>query len=639
MGKENIVKKHGSNSKKILIIIGALAVIGLIVASVLIALRSNDIKSVRKILKPKYYNVECLDLYCNGIKAEEGNKLGKSKITLLNKNGKIVAKYTTTYDSKAKFKFNPYQVTTEYFISKKVSVSDNKVVGYTINNRNGKELYATDKVLSSLSEKYIIMKDSSKYSIIDKNGKEIYTNISEYNSYADGNLIYLSIEDQSIILNSKGDQVLSGYKVAREVFDDSKKTAFLVVKDVKNSIYQYFDVKKLEVRGDVFENYASSEKSDELIIIKDENGKKAKYTLNRKGQQKRLEDGFVKVDVVNEIEKKIDTDKYYIYTESIYDKSQNVILVDNLDKKEIGTLDINKKKFSKIYSYKESNSSVYSNVIKLNTDMNNAYLQISCNAYNCGKSKIYVYDMNNQKALYKSDGNDLVAQKYTQYSGGYKVIKYSYSSLKEDYKGAYVLYDKNDKEIKKSTHEIVVIDKTKLFGADYVSSSLVLYSSRNKKLINDEKSTASPITVGDGKVYRYNKDNYVFIVNERGKEIIKTKSGDYLKYSNNSIVYIENNTVKMYDINTNKTRNYKLKANEKLNDGLGSVISPYRGALFVNNSSDNYVKVVNSKGRIIKTIKKCQISSVYQNNKNNNVFIIVKSKNKTGNSYGLYLAK
>ena len=36
-----------------------------------------------------------------------------------------------------------------------------------------------------------------------------YTNIKDSSTYANGNIIYINIEDQYILLNSKGDQILN----------------------------------------------------------------------------------------------------------------------------------------------------------------------------------------------------------------------------------------------------------------------------------------------------------------------------------------------------------------------------------------------------------------------------------------------
>ena len=75
-----------------------------------------------------------------------------------------------------------------------------------------------------------------------------------------------------------------------------------------------------------------------------------------------------------------------------------------------------------------------------------------------------------------------------------------------------------------------------------------------------------------------------------------------------------------------------------MNDASGDLISPFRGALFINNSVNNYVKVLNSNGNAIKKIKKAEIQSVYKTSKGN-VVIIVKDDTGKVQNYGLYIAK
>ena len=75
-----------------------------------------------------------------------------------------------------------------------------------------------------------------------------------------------------------------------------------------------------------------------------------------------------------------------------------------------------------------------------------------------------------------------------------------------------------------------------------------------------------------------------------------------------------------------------------MNDASGDLIAPYRGALFINNSSDNYIKVINRKGNTIKRIKKAEILNIYKT-KSNNVVIITKNDIGKAAQYGLYIAK
>lgn len=640
MGKTNVkkVKEKKENSNKKFLIIAICIAIVLFVSGyfILSYVKSDDIKTVKKVLDTDYYSVECLDEGCSGIMASSGEKLKKSTITLLNKDGKKVAKYTENYNSKAKTLKEPYQVAKNYFIMKVVNSKDNEISSYTINNKNGKELYSTKNELRVLNDDYVIMNEDKTYTILNSKGKELYSNIKEYESYNDGKIIYLSIDKENMIFDEKLDKLLDDYKVDTEVKDES--TIYLILKDTKNGVYNYFDVNKNQIIGDSFENYTSSS-NNEMIITKDVNGNKEKYTLDKKGNQIKISDAFVKVEEVSKIESKIDSSKYYLYTTSIYMNDQQYVLVDNKEKKEFGLLNLKNNKFKKIFSYKSDVSNIYSSVSKLDDTTDNIYLQITCSKKNCDKQSMYVYDMKNTNILYSINDETLTAQKYTQYEDNYKVVRYSYSSSNTDYKGKYVLYDKNNKELLKSTNEIFIIDKDIIFG-NVSNSTLIIYSAKKNKTINKDSSTATVINVDGKKLYKYNDDdNNTIILNEKGKQVIKVKSGQYLKYSNDSIIYIDNDIVKIYDTDTYKTKKYKLKENEKLNDASGYVIPPYKSAIFINNTNDKYAKVVNSKGNTIKTIKNVTTNKVYQNDENLNVFIIVKKTTKNGNLYGLYLAK
>ena len=113
----------------------------------------------------------------------------------------------------------------------------------------------------------------------------------------------------------------------------------------------------------------------------------------------------------------------------------------------------------------------------------------------------------------------------------------------------------------------------------------------------------------------------------------------YITLNKDHYVYVKDNVLYTYNIIKEKTYKYKLKDNEKLNDASGSVISPYRNAIFVNNSSDKYIKIINFKGNQIKKIKNLEISSVELNKDNDKAFIIVKKNTNEGRLYGLYVAE
>ena len=82
---------------------------------------------------------------------------------------------------------------------------------------------------------------------------------------------------------------------------------------------------------------------------------------------------------------------------------------------------------------------------------------------------------------------------------------------------------------------------------------------------------------------------------------------------------------------------YNLEKNEKMNDIKGDLIPLYRNTLFVNNSTNDYIKVVSNTGRVIKKINNAEIISVKQIDKTN-VLIFTKNTIDNKDYFGLYLA-
>lgn len=637
------VNKNNSN-KFILLAVGIILLVVVIIFCItnfLSGSSSNkNISSVKRVLKTKYSYIDCIDYDCTGFVAMKGDKLKKVTVELLNSEGKKVASYTEKYDSDDKNVRTPYQLTDEYFIMRSMNSDDLKDIKYSIMTKKGKEVYTTSNKLTVINEEFIAMEDekTDKYSILDTKGKEKYNNISDIDTYVDGKFISFKIDSDYTILNEKGDKILDGYRIAKVVEDDSDEVLYFVVEDIKKDTYYYYDIDKSEVVGDGFSSYKTGEKTGELIISKKVNNETVKYTLNKNGKQTKIEDEVDTSEIVAEIKESLDTDKYYLYSASVTKKGQKNILVDNKTEKSLGILNLDTNKFTAIYTYNSEKSYFYSTVDKLNEDDSDLYLRISCSKNYCGTPRTVIYDFEHTKEIYKVEDESLIVSDYIGYEDGYKVVKYSYSSDNDDYKGKYVLFDKNNKELLKSSNRIAVIDKEVEFGSEY-TYSLTLYSAKEKKALNTEDEDATIITVGKQKLYKYiDEDDNTVICNLDGEKVVSSKS-EYLKYTNTNIIYLEDDKIFIYDAAKDKTRKYKLKENEKINDASGDIIPSYKGAVFVNNSTDKYVKVVNSKGKVIKKINKVEIYSVKQSDDNDNVFIIVKGNGKTGNLYGLYIAK
>ena len=399
-------------------------------------------------------------------------------------------------------------------------------------------------------------------------------------------------------------------------------------------MYQYYDCNSYKLIGDSFENYTVTT-DNELIVSKRENGAKVDYKINTKGEQTKLDKSFSKVEEINNISKKINDDEYYLYSVSVYESNQNVVLVDNKKSKEFGFYDLKNKKFSMIYSYNSKEDNVYSSISKLNSDNDNNYLEVSCSSKLCGKNLLYVINMKDKKTEFYNGDEKVILQNYTQYENGYKMIKYSNKSEDEKYKGKYVLYNNKNEEVSISENEIIVLGQKIALGP-VKNETVILYSIKDKKVLNSKSANVIKIKNKECYIYQDEKNNTI-LLDSNGNKILEAKMSQNLKTSDDSLIYIDDNKVKMYSDDF-KVKNYSLEKNEELVDNSSNDILPYKGAIFINNTKEKYIKIVNFDGKKIRKIKNSTVESIYQN-KEKNVYIIAKKKDKNTTNFGLYLAK
>lgn len=585
---------------------------------------SKNIKMVRNILKPVYSDITCVDDNCSSIKATKENKKGDKTVELYNDKVKKVGSYVVKNGKEDKKQI--VSIKDDYFI-----VSENDK--YYIFNKSFKELYKTNNALISLNQKYILEK-SEKYTLLNYKGEKLFENISEYNLYNDQKIIEIVTENKYVIYDEVKNKILDGYKIDNEIIDSEKNTLYLIAKNVKTGAYQYYDCNSYKLIGDFFENYTVTTDNG-LIVSKRENGAKVDYKINTKGEQTKLDKSFSKVEEINNISKKINDDEYYLYSVSVYESNQNVVLVDNKKSKEFGFYDLKNKKFSKIYSYNSKEDNVYSSISKLNSDNDNNYLEVSCSSKLCGKNLLYVINMKNKKTEFYNEDEKVILQNYTQYENGYKMIKYSNKSEDEKYKGKYVLYNNKNEELSISENEIIVLGQKIVFGP-VKNETVILYSIKDKKNLNSKSANVIKIKNNECYIYQDEKNNTI-LLDSNGNKILKVKMSQNLKNSDDSLIYIDDNKVKMYSDDF-KVKNYSLEKNEELVDNSSNDILPYKGAIFINNTKEKYIKIVNFDGKKIRKIKNSTVESIYQN-KEKNVYIIVKKKDKNTTNFGLYLAK
>ena len=585
---------------------------------------SKNIKMVRNILKPVYSDITCIDDNCSSIKATKENKKGDKIVELYNDKVKKVGSYVVKKEKEDKKQM--VSIKDDYFI-----VSENDK--YYIFNKSFKELYKTNNALISLNQKYILEK-GEKYTLLNYKGEKLFENITEYNLYNDQKIIEIVTENKYVIYDEIKNKILDGYKIDKEVIDSENNTLYLIVKNVKTGVYQYYDCNNYKMIGDSFENYTVTT-DNELIVSKRENGTKVDYKINTKGEQTKLDKSFSKVEEINNISKKLSDDEYYLYSVSVYESNQNVVLVDNKKSKEFGFYNLKNKKFNKIYSYNSKEDNIYSSVTKLNSDNDNNYLEVSCSSKLCGKNLLYVINMKDKKTEFYNKNEKVVLQNYTQYENGYKMIKYSNKSEDEKYKGKYVLYNDKNEEVSISENEILILEQKVVFGP-VKNETVTLYSIKNKKSLNN--TGANVIKIKNKEYYKYQDEkNNTILLDSNGNEILKVKMSQILKNSDDSLIYVDNKKVKMYSDDF-KVKNYSLEKNEELMDNNSNDILPYKGAIFINNTKEKYIKIVNFDGMKIRKIKNSTVESIYQN-KEKNVYIIAKKEDKNGTNFELYLAK
>lgn len=585
---------------------------------------SKNVKMVRNILKPVYSDITCVDVNCSSIKATKENKKGDKTVELYNDKVKKVGSYVVKNGKEDKKQI--VSIKDDYFI-----VSENDK--YYIFNKSFKELYKTNNALISLNQKYILEK-GEKYTLLNYKGEKLFENISEYNLYNDQKIIEIVTENKYVIYDEVKNKILDGYKIDKEVIDSENNTLYLVTKNVKTGVYQYYDCNNYKMIGDSFENYTVTT-DNELVVSKRENGTKVDYKINTKGEQTKLDKSFSKVEEINNISKDMNDDEYYLYSVSVYESNQNVVLVDNKKSKELGFYDLKNKKFNKIYSYDSKEGNIYSSITKLNSDNDNNYLEVSCSSKLCGKNLLYVVNMKNKKTEFYNENDKVVLQNYTQYENGYKMIKYSNKSEDEKYKGKYVLYNDKNEELSISENEILILGQKIVFGP-VKNETVTLYSIKDKKSLNN--TGANVIKIKNKEYYKYQDEkNNTVLLDSNGNEMLKVKMSQNLKNSDDSLIYIDNKKVKMYSDDF-KVKNYSLEKNEELMNNNSNDILPYKGAIFLNNTKGKYIKIVNFDGMKIRKIKNSTVENIYQN-KEKNVYIIAKKKEKNGTNFGLYLAK
>lgn len=590
---------------------------------------------VSKLLDTKYDSISCIDYDCNGFMAIEGDKLTKYKVVLFNVDGEKVADYKEVYDANLKETEVPYAIGKDFYLTSITSLSKLSASGYNMKNKKGKVIYSSEKSIELLNNYLVITtdKETSKKIIVDKKGKVLYSNISDYDSYFNGKIIEIEIDNTYALLNELGEKFLSDYSISKIVKDEDEKYLYAVVKNEKDKVYNYFDLLKAKIVGDSFSSYSAGDEVGTLVITKKENEKSVKYLLTKDGKQTKVEEEETNTNTGSsnlfDVFKNYIDSTYAIYTRSLYSKDQENILVENKTEKSAGIYNIKTKEYKELFKF---------NPERLYYSLNNYYvaqkdpkdesiLRIVCTS-SCVQNTSVVYDFKNNKELYRYEGEDYLTS-YTEYENGFKVIGLSTSSRN------YAVLDKdNNKVYSTENGNIYIIDSEIVYGS-YPNYSAIIYSSKDKKELSENK--VNLVDDYKNKIYTYSDDNYNYVLNASGKEIIKVGKKDYFKNIKNYYVYLVDNKLNIYNIDKDKTNTYTLKDNEKMNDASGSMISPYKQNLVINNSTEKYVKVINFNGKVLKKIDNVELSKFKTNDDAEKAFLIVKKTKNNKDLYGLYV--
>lgn len=627
MGKNSKEKEVVSMTKKqkILFIV-ALIIIVLMVYLILTNKKIDGITKVNKIFDEKYYDVKCISEKCDYIIASSGDESKTSKKYIYNYNGKKISSYKENFNSNSKTSNEISEVSENYLIFKKVNRSNNDITGYYLTDLKNNKKYSTSNELKYLTDNLILMKKQDGYEIITKDGKEKYSNIDSAKTFNNDKIVLINVNNTSVILDNKGEKILEDYTVSKEVKNNDGDTLYLVIKDVKNNLFYYFDVDKKEIIGDNFQNFSEKDNKGNLIITKVKNNVLSKYILDKNGNQKKYTEKNTQ-KYVNDIKMLIDSSKYYVYDNSVYKENQNNVFVNKKDDNTFGIYNVKDNKYKKLYDYSKENSK--SNITEVNK---NGIYQISCKKDNCKTNENLVYDLNNMKKVFDIKDNNLSILNYTSYENGYKSVKYNdNNNLK------YILYDNNNKKVIDSSKQIIVVDDEISYTNDKTEDDVLLYSFKKNKTYNKENEEAKIVSISNYTLYKYKTDDKTCILNSKGKKIECTKDDIKLSYSDDLVYYLSNNKVVMINAQNSKKNKYNLENNEKINDIKGDLIPLYRNTLFVNNSANDYIKIVSNTGRVIKKINNTEIVSVKQIDKTN-VLIFTKNTIDNKDYFGLYLA-
>jgi hypothetical protein len=591
------------------------AIAALIILCVFSKTEKDLITRVSKVLWAKYYKIECINTECKYVVAYKGEEAGKTTVKIINTNGKTVVKYTVDY-SVDKLKKVPVNATSKYAI---LALKDDKdyTHGYSVVNSRGKEvLREEEKTLYTITDKYFYSKTDELYTIYDYKGNELFKDVKELTFYNDKKIITF-VNDGLNIIDENSNRILDDYEIVEDVKEDNK-TLYLIVRD-KADTYYYFDVKDNKIVGDSFYAYVIMS-DNRLLVTRKSNNEIKKYVLDANGKEKE------EISSKSKITEKI-KEGYEIVEDSILSADQKGILVRNISENSLGTYELKTGKYEEIFKFKDASSKEV-NIYNLYKNLETARLEVGCSRTYCDEETILVYDPFENKIMFKVIGSEKEIRNYREYKNGYKVITYKDKT--------YALYDDEGNLLLKSINNIVVPDQKVLVDDKGSESSVILYSTKEKKPLNDDNTLALLDKSSDYKLYRYFDDEKMYLFDKDGKKFKE------IPIAESSVIvgdkYILNQAdkkVTVYNLIDNSENTFKLNDGDSLSDENSAIIAPNKGMIVITNKNDENIRVLNYKGKTVKKLKNSTVKSVNFDKESNKAFLIT----KTGKTYGLYIIK
>ncbi len=591
------------------------AIAALIILCVFSKTEKDLITRVSKVLWAKYYKIECINTECKYVVAYKGEEAGKTTVKIINTNGKTVVKYTVDY-SVDKLKKVPVNATSKYAI---LALKDDKdyTHGYSVVNSRGKEvLREEEKTLYTITDKYFYSKTDELYTIYDYKGNELFKDVKELTFYNDKKIITF-VNDGLNIIDENSNRILDDYEIVEDVKEDNK-TLYLIVRD-KADTYYYFDVKDNKIVGDSFYAYVIMS-DNRLLVTRKSNNEIKKYVLDANGKEKE------EISSKSKITEKI-KEGYEIVEDSILSADQKGILVRNISENSLGTYELKTGKYEEIFKFKDASSKEV-NIYNLYKNLETARLEVGCSRTYCDEETILVYDPFENKIMFKVIGSEKEIRNYREYKNGYKVITYKDKT--------YALYDDEGNLLLKSINNIVVPDQKVLVDDKGSESSVILYSTKEKKPLNDDNTLALLDKSSDYKLYRYFDDEKMYLFDKDGKKFKE------IPIAESSVIvgdkYILNQAdkkVTVYNLIDNSENTFKLNDGDSLSDENSAIIAPNKGMIVITNKNDENIRVLNYKGKTVKKLKNSTVKSVNFDKESNKAFLIT----KTGKTYELYIIK